>query len=94
MDLGTLLLSAKQFKYPEERAQNVLGHDPNNVDAHILLANSYATLEDVGESLSEMQTVIGLAPDQPCVYLNMAYLQLNARQSAAAEQIAAIPHPK
>jgi hypothetical protein len=46
------------------------------------------------QSLSEMQTVIGLAPDQPCVYLNMAYLQLNARQSAAAEQIAAIPHPK
>jgi hypothetical protein len=40
----------------------VLGQDPNNVDAHILLANSYAALEDVGESLSEMQTEIGFAP--------------------------------
>jgi len=86
IDLGTLLLSAKQFKRAEESAQNVLSRDPENVDARVLLANSYAALEDVGESLREMQTVIGLAPDQPRVYLNMAYLQLNAKQATAAEQ--------
>ncbi len=56
------------------------------MDAHILLANSDAALDDVGESLREMQTVIGLAPDQSRVYLNMGYLQLNAKQAAAAEQ--------
>ena len=86
IDLGTLLLSAKRFKEAQDRAQNVLSRDFNNVDGHILLANSDAALEDVGESLREMQTVINLAPDQSRVYLNMGYLQLNAKQAAAAEQ--------
>lgn len=48
IELGTLLLSAKQFKEAQDRAQNVLSRDPNNVDGHILLANSDAALEDVG----------------------------------------------
>jgi Tfp pilus assembly protein PilF len=33
-----------------------------------------------------MQTAIELAPDKPGAYLNMAYLQLNAKQASAAEQ--------
>jgi tetratricopeptide (TPR) repeat protein len=86
IDLGTVMLSTKQFQQAREHAQNILSRDRNNVDAHMLLANSYAGFENVGESLREMQTAISLAPDQPRVYLNMAYLQLNAKQSVAAEQ--------
>ena len=52
----------------------------------MLLANSHAGFDDFDGSLREMQTAIGLAPDQPRVYLNMAYLQLHAKQSIAAEQ--------
>ena len=43
------------------------------------------SLEDVQASLREMQTAIQLAPDQSRAYLNMGILQLNAKQSAAAE---------
>ncbi len=62
--LGSLLLAAKQFKLAQDHAQGVLTHDPNNVDAHILLANADAALEDVQQSLTEMQTAIQLAPDE------------------------------
>ena len=74
LDLGNLLLSARDFEKAQKRAEGVLGQDPNNVDAHILLANAYGALENIEESLREMQTAIQLAPDQPRAYLNMAYL--------------------
>ena len=86
IDLGNLLLSAKQFKEAQNRAQEVLSRDPKSVDAHILMANADAALEDVQESLREMQTAIQLAPDQPGSYLNLAFLESNAKQTGAAEQ--------
>jgi len=85
IDLGNLLLSAKEFKQAQARAEGVLARDLSNVDAHILLANAHAGIKNFEESLREMQTAIQLAPDLPNSYLNMAYLQLNADQAAAAE---------
>src|SRR6185437_6982966 len=72
IDLGNLLLSAKQFRRAQDQAQAVLAIDPNNVNAHILLANSDAALENVEDSLREMQIAIQLAPDKPGSYLGMA----------------------
>ena len=86
IELGNLLLSARRFKEAQDFAQDVLTRDANNVDGHILSANAYAALEDVEESLREMQAAIQLVPDQSQSYLNMALLQSNAKQSAAAEQ--------
>ena len=42
IDLGNLLLSAKQFKQAQDRAQAVLDQDSNSVEAHILMANADA----------------------------------------------------
>lgn len=86
LELGNLLLAGKQFKQAQVWAETVLGRDDNNADAHVLLANADAGLENIEESIKEMQKAIELAPDQPRTYLNLAILQLDAKDAAAAEQ--------
>jgi tetratricopeptide (TPR) repeat protein len=86
IDLGILMLSAKQFKQARERANDILARDANSVDGHVLLANAAAGLDDIQQSLREMKTAIQLAPDQPAAYLNLARLQIKAEQNSAAEQ--------
>ena len=44
--LGNLLLAGREFKRAQDIARTTLAKDPNNVDAHVLLANSYAGLND------------------------------------------------
>jgi len=85
LELGNLLLAAKQFKQAQFWAETVLGHDASSADAHVLLANADAALENIEDSLREMQKAIELAPDQPRSYLNLAILQLGAKDAAAAE---------
>src|SRR5207248_10603483 len=58
----------------------------DSADAHVLLANADAGLQNLEESLSEMQKAIELAPDQPRSYVNLAILQLDAKDAVAAEQ--------
>jgi len=89
IDLGNLLLGARDpqaFKRAQDQATAVLQQDPNNAAGHILMANSDAMLQDVGESLKEMQTAIELAPADSRSYINLAMLELNAKQAEAAEQ--------
>src|SRR5579863_7423751 len=84
--MGNLLLAAKEFHRAQDVAQTVLGKDPNNVPGRILLANSYAGLNNVEASLEEMQSAVKLEPGQPKSYLSLAYLQMNAKQTAQAEE--------
>jgi len=86
VEVGNLLLAAREFQQAQERAELVLKKDPKNVDAHILLANSYAALQDLPASLREMQAAIELAPERPRSYLNLAFLQIGSKQAAAAEE--------
>jgi len=84
--LGNLLLAGREFGRAQDIAKTVLGKDPNNVDAHILLANSYAGLNNAEASLKEMQGAIELAPDRAGSYLNMANIEMHAKDPAQAEQ--------
>lgn len=86
VELGNLLLAGRQFKQAQFWAETALGHDANNAAAHVLLANADAGLQNIEESLSEMQKAIELAPDQPGSYVNLAFLQLDAKDAVAAEQ--------
>ena len=86
VDVGKLLLLAKQFDQAREKADLVLSKDPNNIDAHILRADALATLQGPEASVQEMQKTIELNPDQPRAYLNMGVLELSAKQAAAAEE--------
>lgn len=86
LELGNLLLTGRDFKEAQYWADTILGREPNNAEAHVLRANSDAFLSNVEDSLREMQTAIQLTPDEGSNYLNLALLQLNAKQAAAAEQ--------
>jgi Flp pilus assembly protein TadD len=83
--LGNIFLASRQFARAQQTAETILNKDRNNTDGHILLANSYAGLGNVETSLREMQDAIGLAPDRSSSYLNMAELQLHAKDSVQAE---------
>ena len=83
IDLANLLMAAKQFKKAQETAEGILARDANNVDAYMLVANATAALGDIDGAIREMQTVVQLTPDQSRVYLNLALLQLSARQTDA-----------
>ena len=55
--------------------------------AHTLLAESMAALEQFsGLAGPEMQKATGLDPNRSNSYINLAILQLNAKQTAAAEE--------
>ena len=86
VDVGKLLLIAKEFDQARDKADLVLSKDPNNIDAHLLRADALATLQGPEASVQEMQKTIELNPGQPRAYINMGVLQLSANQSAAAEE--------
>ena len=89
IDLGNLLLAGKTPMISSElrtRPLRFFEQDPNNAAGHVLMANADAGLQDVGESLKEMQTAIELAPQDSRSYINLAMLELNAKQAQAAEQ--------
>ena len=85
-ELGNLLLAGRHFKEAQERAQLVLNQDSSNAEAHTLLANSDLAMGDVANALQEMQAAITLAPDISKSYLNLAQIQIGAKQIGAAEQ--------
>jgi len=76
----------------QDRAQLVLAQDPNNVDAHVLLANAEAAMGETVEAVKEMQLAIQLAPDRSTSYLNLGRLQIDAKQIPAAEQSSKRPY--
>ena len=44
--MGNLYLAARDFKRAQDRAQMVLNEDPANVEAHVLMANADAGLQE------------------------------------------------
>jgi len=69
--------------------QHAIALDPNSYQAHFLLANALVKLGSVDQAISEYRLAIGLAPDQPRTYCQLA-LALNSKQdqAGAEEQLA------
>ena len=86
IDLGNMFLAGREFKRAQEKAELVLAQEPNNAGAHALLANSLAAQGNQQESLKEMQKAIELAPNRSEFYQNVALLQMNLKQTSAAEE--------
>ena len=75
LDLGTLLLAGRQYPRAADRADFVLSKDPNNVDAHILKANTSAELHQLDDALSQITAAIKLDPRRSASYLTLATLE-------------------
>ncbi|MHB8652822.1 MAG: tetratricopeptide repeat protein [Terriglobia bacterium] len=85
IDLGNMFYMARQFDKANEKAQMVLSHDPQNADAHELLANVEAAQGHPDQALSEMNKSVKLAPSAS-KYINLAVLQSKANSTGAAEE--------
>ena len=75
IDVGNLFLGTQQFDKAKERADMVLENQPNDVGAHLLLANAQAGLNHPDLSLAEMDKAIALEPERASSWLNLGMLQ-------------------
>src|SRR5712692_1767910 len=88
IDHGSLLILGKDKDRHDalDEAQLVVSEQPNNTDAHVLLANVLAVLGKPDKALKEMQKAIQLDSTKPQLYLNLAAKQTRAKQFEAAEE--------
>jgi len=85
LELGHLLLRAREFKRAQERADIVLRQNIRNAEARVLMADAYAGMGDYTAALRDMQEAIELDPKRAQSYLANARIQAAARQIEAAE---------
>jgi predicted Zn-dependent protease len=72
-----------------EDLQHAIALDPNSYQAHFLLANALVKLGSVDQAISEYRLAIGLSPNQPRTYCQLARaLQAKQDQAGAEEQLA------
>jgi tetratricopeptide (TPR) repeat protein len=68
--------------------QHAIALDPNSYQAHFLLANALVKLGNVDQAITEYRLAIGLSPEQPRTYCQLALaLQSKQDQAAAEEQL-------
>jgi tetratricopeptide (TPR) repeat protein len=69
--------------------QHAIALDPNSYQAHFLLANALVKLGSVDQAISEYRLAIGLSPNQPRTYCQLALaLESKQDQAGAEEQLA------
>lgn len=86
LDMGTMLLASRQPKPAREKAELVLQKQPNNPDAHMLLAGCDDAENDHEKAIAEAQKAIELAPGRAPLYLGLAFFQSNGKQFDDAEK--------
>lgn len=82
---GTILLASGEFKRAQEAADNVLRVDPENVDAQLLIAHSYAALKDLPSAIREIEEAIQLAPEDSRPYTSLGTVHLVEGEREKAE---------
>ncbi len=85
LDLGNMMLAGGAAPQAQAKAELLLGKDPNNPDAHALLANVHAAKNEPGKAIEEIDKAIQLDGRRSNFYLNRAVLEGNARQLDKAE---------
>ena len=83
VDVGNLLIGARQFDKAKERADLVLENVPGSIDGHILMANVQAALEKPDLALQEMDKAIALDPNRAVSWLNLAEIQARFKPELA-----------
>ena len=65
LKLGELYLLGKNYTETQTKAEAVLQHAPDNVEAHVLLGNMYASKEEWGKAI-ERSTATHIGPQAYC----------------------------
>jgi tetratricopeptide (TPR) repeat protein len=83
---GTFMLLAGQFNDAQALAQRMLQRDPNDVHAHVLLANSLAGLKDAEGAVAAFEKAVSLDPNRSSTYSELGSVQLVSGNHEAAKK--------
>jgi putative PEP-CTERM system TPR-repeat lipoprotein len=83
---GQLLLTMGRFDEAKARATKILGKNPKNVDALVLLANSMAGLKEFDNAIKELEGAIELDPRRSLSYANLGGMLLRSGNRDDAER--------
>jgi tetratricopeptide (TPR) repeat protein len=83
---GTFMLLAGQFQDAEALAQRMIKRDPNDVHAHVLLANALAGLKDTEGAVASFEKAVSLDPNRASTYSELGSIQLVSGNREAAEK--------
>jgi len=87
LKLGEIfLLPPAQYPQARDQAQLVLGRDPSNADARLLLAQSLEGQGDLDGALREVTQALGAAPTSGRAYVVLAGIRMARAEAALAEQ--------
>jgi tetratricopeptide (TPR) repeat protein len=89
LDLGTLLLAAKQYPRSKDQANAVLALQPNNADAIALLSSVALAQGDHAEALTQIQRALVLDPNRSNFHTALALIQSSdpAQQGTAEAEL-------
>lgn len=82
---GNFMLLAARFDEAQGLANRMLQHNPNNVEAQILLANSLAGLRDIDGAVAAFEKAVALEPNRAATYSELGAVQLEGGNKDAAE---------
>jgi len=85
IDLGNLLFSIRDYERASNKAQLVLSSQPQNADAHALLAKVAAVQGHLDQALIEMKESVKLAPTASN-YIDLGALESKAQAPSNAEE--------
>ncbi len=83
---GTLLLAGGRFDDAKVRAERAVKIAPNDVEAHVLLANAWAGLRNPDAALTQIEEALALDPKRGATYTSLANIEIGRGRSEAAEQ--------
>ncbi len=82
---GSFLLLAGRADDAKARAEKVLGRDPRNVDAQLLLANAEAGLKDLDRAAAQIEEALRIDPNRGGIYSNLGAIELTRGRRQSAE---------
>ena len=85
IELGNLLLAARNLDQAGQQAEIALGKDSTNTEALALKANVLAANNRFGDAVEQINKAIAIAPSNAQLYTNLALIQAHQKQFPAAE---------
>jgi len=81
---GAFMLLASQFNDAQALAERMLKRNPNDVEAHILLANALAGLKDMDGAVSNFEKAVELDPNRSSTYSELGTVHMVTGNKNAA----------
>ena len=82
---GAFMLLANQFTDAQGLAERMLKRNPNDVEAHILLANALAGLKDMEGAVATFEKAVELDPNRSTTYSELGSIHMVSGNKQAAE---------